>query len=187
MYAALIHAVAALLPQSRPAVKQFAAPVGRREFVSGAAAAAALLLEKPASAAAPQFFETEGGVKYFDLEVGKCGTFNVACVPQAGDLIKLKYKAYLPSGQMFDSSEGPGRKPIAAKFKKQPILNPGVEEALATMKEGGKRVIQVPPAMAYGDKGIKIDTKDGGSEYLVPPNAKLQYELELLSVAAPPP
>jgi len=118
--------------------------------------------------------------------VGDCKLFNVACQPQEGDLIKLKYKAYLPSGQMFDSSEGPGRKPISGRYKKQPILNAGVEEALATMKEGGTRIIQVPPALGY-PKGIEIESKDGGTEYLVPPNAKLQYELELVSVAAPPP
>ena len=55
------------------------------------------------------------------------------------------------------------------------------------MKEGGKRVIQVPAELAYGEKGIKIELKDGTSEYLVPPNERLQYELELVSVAAPPP
>ena len=54
------------------------------------------------------------------------------------------------------------------------------------MKEGGTRIIQVPPALGY-PKGIEIESKDGGTEYLVPPNAKLQYELELVSVAAPPP
>ena len=46
------------------------------------------------------------------------------------------------------------------------------------MKPGGTRVIQVPPALAYGEKGVKIDLKDGSSEYLVPPNEKLQFELE---------
>ena len=62
------------------------------------------------------FFDVaQGGVKYFDLEEGKCALFNVACSPQKGDLVKIKYKAYLSNGKMFDSSEGPGRKPLAAK------------------------------------------------------------------------
>lgn len=52
------------------------------------------------------------------------------------------------------------------------------------MKEGGTRVIQVPPALAYGEKGIKIEGKDGTEEYLVPPNERLQYEV--LSVALQP-
>lgn len=108
---------------------------------------------------------------------------------------------------MFDSSDGPGRKPLAATFGSGQLL-PGWEEALAGMKEGGTRVIQVnaalrvsiddwhspplhavqvPPALAYGEKGIMIETKDGSTEYLVPPNEKLQYELTLVQVAIPPP
>ena len=66
-------------------------------------------------------------------------------------------------------------------------MRKGWEEALETMKEGGTRVIQVPPSMAYGEKGVKIPTKEGGEEYLVPPNERLQYELTLLQVAVPPP
>ena len=87
---------------------------------------------------------------------------------------------------MFDSSDGPGRKPIAAKFKSNQLL-PGWEEAMEDMKEGGKRVLQVPPALAYGDKGVKVTLKDGTEEYLVPPNEKLQFEIELIQVAVPPP
>jgi len=89
---------------------------------------------------------------------------------------------------MFDSSDGPGRKPLAAKYKASPPqLLPGWEEALETMEQGGTRIIQVPPEMAYGDKGVKVETKDGGSEYLVPPGEKLQFELTLVQVALPPP
>lgn len=58
---------------------------------------------------------------------------------------------------------------------------------METMKEGGTRVIQVPPELAYGEKGIQITNKDGTSEYLVPPNEKLQFEITLVQVAAPPP
>eukprot|EP00322_Chrysochromulina_rotalis_P011809 CAMPEP_0115843370 /NCGR_PEP_ID=MMETSP0287-20121206/8278_1 /TAXON_ID=412157 /ORGANISM="Chrysochromulina rotalis, Strain UIO044" /LENGTH=240 /DNA_ID=CAMNT_0003297063 /DNA_START=15 /DNA_END=738 /DNA_ORIENTATION=+ len=97
-------------------------------------------------------------------------------------------KAYLSNGKMFDSSDGPGRKPLAAKYKASPPqLLPGWEEALETMEQGGTRIIQVPPEMAYGDKGVKVETKDGGSEYLVPPGEKLQFELTLVQVALPPP
>jgi FKBP-type peptidyl-prolyl cis-trans isomerase len=130
---------------------------------------------------------TPGGVKYFDKESGSCSPFN-PCVPQAGDIVKIKYKAYLSNGSMFDSSDGPGRKPLAAKFKASPPqLLPGWEEALETMEQGSTRVIQVPPRLAYGDKGVKVETKDGGSEYLVPPNETLQFELTLVQVALPPP
>ena len=89
---------------------------------------------------------------------------------------------------MFDSSDGPGRKPLAAKFKADPPqLLPGWEEALATQKVGSTRVIQVPPALGFGEKGLAIENKEGNTEYLVPPNEKLQYELELVAVTVPPP
>lgn len=125
---------------------------------------------------------TPGGVKYFDKEPGTCSPFN-PCVPQQGDIVKIKYKAYLSNGQMFDSSEGPGRKPLAARYKATPPqMIPGWEEALETMEQGSTRIIQVPANLAYGEKGIKV-----GEEYLVPPNEKLQYELTLVQVALPPP
>ena len=55
------------------------------------------------------------------------------------------------------------------------------------MKMGQTRIIQVPPSMAYGEKGIQVETKDGTTEYLVPPNEKLQFEITLVQVSLPPP
>jgi len=166
----------------------------RRSFVlSAASSALATTLPQQAHAeeskvvSASKVGVTNGGVKYFVKEPGSCSPFN-PCVPQAGDLVKIKYKAYLSNGKMFDSSEGPGRKPLAAKYKASPPqLLPGWEEALETMEQGSTRVIQVPPALAYGEKGVQVETKDGTMEYLVPPNEKLQYEITLIQVAIPPP
>jgi len=186
----VLGSTALLTPPSAEPRFRLAESSSRRQAVVGLGAMAVSALAPNAALAdapkTPKFFSTEGGVKYFDLEEGKCALFNVACSPQQGDLVKIKYKAYLSNGKMFDSSEGPGRKPLAAKYKTGQLL-PGWEEALETMKEGGTRVIQVPPALAYGEKGIKIETKDGSTEYLVPPNEKLQYELTLVQVAVPPP
>ena len=114
---------------------------------------------------------TPGGVRYFDKVVeNTCSPFN-PCSPQPGDFIKLKYKSFLSNGQMYDSSEGPGRKPLAAKYKANPPqLLPGWEEALDGMQMGQTRIIQVPPGLAYGSKGLKIQGKDGAEEFLVPPD-----------------
>jgi FKBP-type peptidyl-prolyl cis-trans isomerase len=129
---------------------------------------------------------TPGGVKYFDKEGGSCSPFN-PCVPQAGDFIKVKYKAFLSNGKMYDSSDGPGRKALAGVFKADPPqFLPGWEEAIASMEQGSTRIIQVPPKLAYGEKGIKVETAEG-EEYLVPPNETLQFELTLVQVALPPP
>ena len=131
---------------------------------------------------------TPGGVKYFDKDPSNtCSPFN-PCTPQVGDFVKIRYKSFLSNGQMYDSSDGPGRKPLAAKFgASPPQMLPGWEEALDGMQQGQTRVIQVPPEMAYGDKGVRIPTSDGGFEYLVPPGERLQFELTLVQVALPPP
>merc|ERR1719247_1730718 len=99
----------------------------------------------------------------FDKDpTNSCSPFN-PCSPQAGDIVKIKYKSFLSNGQMYDSSEGPGRKPLAAKYKASPpTMIKGWEEALDGMKMGQTRIIQVPANMAYGDKGVQIPTKDGG-------------------------
>lgn len=87
----------------------------------------------------------------------------------------------------FLARQGPGRKPLAAKYKAEPSqILPGWEEALDGMQMGQTRIIQVPPALAYGEKGLKIPTKDG-EEFLVPPNERLQFEITLVQVSLPPP
>jgi len=165
--------------------------VTRRAAVSGAAAAA---LSAPLQVLAAEGTKvdpskvgvTPGGVKYFTKVADTtCSPFN-PCSPQAGDIVKIKYKSFLSNGQMYDSSEGPGRKPLAAKFKGG-ILLPGWEEALEGMQMGQTRIIQVPPSMAYGAKGLQVETKSGETEYLVPPNERLQFELTLVQVSLPPP
>lgn len=180
----LVQALA-LQPAARPAV-------GRRSALAGGLAAALVPAAALADTVVPtsKVGVTPGGVKYFDKDPSdSCSPFN-PCTPQPGDIVKIKYKGYLSNGQMFDSSEGPGRKPLAAAFRPKTGASqilPGWEEALETMKQGQTRIIQVPPSLAYGDKGVQVETKDGKTEYLVPPGEKLQFELTLVQVALPPP
>ena len=176
MLAALLVLPVSLLTPLEPPRQQLC----RRQVTAAAAAALVLAPRQRASAdqVVKKFGTTEGGVKYFDIEEGKCALFNVACSPQKGgelshlesssraprspcrapstadggqlvdllvpaaDLVKIKYKAYLSNGKIFDSSEGPGRKPLSAKYKTGALL-PGWEEGMETMKEGGTRVMQV--------------------------------------------
>jgi len=181
---ACLSAVASLVPAGRPVST-------RRNALANAAAAAAagVLAVRPAIAEdvkvnAAKVGVTPGGVKFFDkVTTDTCSPFN-PCTPQAGDIVKIKYKSYLSNGQMYDSSEGPGRKPLATTYKANPpTMIKGWEEALEGMRMGQTRIIQVPANMAYGDKGVSVPTKDGGSEYLVQPGERLQFELTLVQVA----
>jgi FKBP-type peptidyl-prolyl cis-trans isomerase FkpA len=90
--------------------------------------------------------------------------------PVATDKVKVHYRGTFPDGKEFDSS-----------FKRnQPIdfpLNaviPCWTEVVQLMKVGGKAKLTCPPAIAYGARGA------GG---VIPPNATLQFEVELIAIA----
>mmetsp|Transcript_52126 Transcript_52126/g.82759 ORF Transcript_52126/g.82759 Transcript_52126/m.82759 type:complete len:257 (-) Transcript_52126:47-817(-) len=120
---------------------------------------------------------TPGGVKYFDKVKGK------GYSPQEGDFVVVQYVGYLPGGKIFDSPQAEGKKFQALKYKAKPRqMLPGWEEALEDMKEGGTRIIDIPPEMAFGAKGLCDDK----GECVVPPNTKVQYELTLKRVAVTP-
>jgi FKBP-type peptidyl-prolyl cis-trans isomerase FkpA len=90
--------------------------------------------------------------------------------PVATDKVKVHYRGTFPDGKEFDSS-----------FKRnQPIdfpLNaviPCWTEGVQLMKVGGKAKLTCPPSIAYGARGA------GG---VIPPNATLQFEVELIAIA----
>lgn len=74
-------------------------------------------------------------------------------------------------GRMFDSSMG--RSPFSFVLGKGDVI-PGWDEGFTGMKVGGKRRLIIPPNLAYG-----VDGAGGG---IIPPNATLIFEMELLSV-----
>jgi FKBP-type peptidyl-prolyl cis-trans isomerase FklB len=88
--------------------------------------------------------------------------------PQATDTVTLHDIGTLINGTEFDNSYKQGR-PLT--FPVNGVI-PGLREALQLMKEGSKWQIFIPPALAYGERGIGP----------VPPNSTLIYEVELLSV-----
>ena len=159
---------------------QVPSSMSSRRVALGSATAAALTPLLPTVAAERQFYKPEAGIRYFDLKEGK------GYSPFPGQIVIISYKSFLSDGRMYDSSEGPGRKKLAAAYKAKPsqMIVPAWEEVLGAMKEGGTRVLQVPPELAYGDKGICLEAT---GECLVPPNEKLQFQITLERVALPPP
>jgi FKBP-type peptidyl-prolyl cis-trans isomerase FkpA len=107
---------------------------------------------------------TASGLVFRSLQDGQGAS------PVASDKVKVHYRGTLPDGKEFDSS-----------FKRnQPIdfpLNgviPCWTEGVQLMKVGGKAKLTCPPAIAYGSRGA------GG---VIPPNATLQFEVELIAIA----
>jgi len=95
------------------------------------------------------------------------GTGNEA---KEGTLLTVHYVGLLADGQVFDSSAERG--PFQFVLGSGHVI-PGWEQGLLGMREGGRRVLIIPPQLAYGEEGIGP----------IPPNATLIFEVELLEVA----
>jgi len=113
----------------------------------------------------PDAATTSTGLKYIMLEEGKGEK------PKKGDTVSVHYTGYLLNGTKFDSSVD----------RKQPFTFPlgagrvirGWDEGVALLKIGDKAKFIIPPELAYGTRGA------GG---VIPPNATLIFEVELLGV-----
>ena len=112
---------------------------------------------------------SEGGLTYRDLKVGSgavAGTGKVAVIHFTGWIDNNGKK-----GEQFFSSREDG-KPVAFKIGTDLVIE-GWNRGVVGMQEGGKRRLMVPSALGYGA---------AGAADIVPPNADLIYDIELLEV-----
>ncbi len=91
--------------------------------------------------------------------------------PKATDTVKVHYRGTFPDGKEFDSSYKAGG-PI--KFTLSDVIKCWTE-GVQMMKVGGKAKLTCPGSIAYGERGA------GGG--LIPPNATLVFEVELLGIS----
>jgi FKBP-type peptidyl-prolyl cis-trans isomerase len=108
---------------------------------------------------------TPSGLQYEDVQEGT-GT-----AAKSGDTVDVHYTGWLTNGKKFDSSVDRGR-PFSFRLGQGQVIK-GWDEGVAGMKPGGKRKLTIPSALAYGNRGA------GG---VIPPNADLVFEVELLKV-----
>jgi len=130
------------------------------------AAAVAYIVVNRRSTSQAQEITTASGLKYSDLVEGSGAS------PKKGQIVSVKYTGSLINGKVFDSSEKPGRKPLEFPLGMARVI-PGWDEAIATMKVGGKRHLIIPPKLGYGASGQGED---------IPPNATLIFDIELVGV-----
>ena len=90
--------------------------------------------------------------------------------PLAGEYVKVNYTGKFLNGQMFDTSEG--RAPFVFKLGQGSVIK-GWDLGLSLFKEGSKGILYLSPEFAYGEQGA------GG---VIPPNATLMFEIELLEI-----
>ncbi|QIL82012.1 FKBP-type peptidyl-prolyl cis-trans isomerase [Diaphorobacter sp. HDW4A] len=122
----------------------------------------ALILATAAKAADP--VTTSSGLIYESIKDG------TGASPKSTDTVKVHYRGWFPeSGKEFDSSIKRGQ-PI--DFPLNGVI-PCWTEGVQKMKVGGKAKLTCPASIAYGSRGA------GG---VIPPNATLNFEVELLAV-----
>lgn len=137
------------------------------------AAPVADTLQKAKKAAAPtkekKMITTPSGLQYTDTVEGS-GTS-----PVKGKTCVMHYTGWLwdgkAKGAKFDSSVDHG-KPFEFSIGVGQVIK-GWDEGVLTMKVGGKRTLIIPSALGYGSRGA------GG---VIPPNATLCFEVELLGI-----
>lgn len=90
---------------------------------------------------------------------------------KAGDTILVHYTGSLIDGTVFDSSKRRGE-PISFGIGIGQVIQ-GWDQGIVGMKEGGTRVLSIPPELGYGARGA------GAS---IPPNSSLIFEVELIEI-----
>jgi FKBP-type peptidyl-prolyl cis-trans isomerase len=133
------------------------------------AIAAAVPLLGRVDAATNQVIEMPNGLKYTDTKTGDGATAT------PGSKVSVHYTGWLynngAKGAKFDSSVDRGQ-PFQFTLGARQVIA-GWDEGVAGMKVGGKRTLIIPPELGYGARGA------GG---VIPPNATLMFDVELLGV-----
>lgn len=146
-------------------LKTFACLVIATLLLAAASPAAFAGQEKDRPEANGKETVTPSGVKYTDLRIGE------GSEAATGKIVEVHYIGWLEDGTKFDSSRDRDR-PFTFRLGAGDALK-GWDEGLLGMKVGGKRKLVIPPELGFGKQGV-------GS--VVPPNAVLLYEFELLAV-----
>jgi len=112
----------------------------------------------------PEAKKTMTGIRYVIMRDGE------GEMPKPGDKVNVLYVGRLLKGQIFDQATDPAQ-PFTFRVRREMVIE-GWDQIIQQMKRGEKRMVIIPPEMAYGTRGQP--PKIGR-------NATLVFEMELLS------
>ena len=141
----------------------------RRTILTTMLAGFAAAIATRATAQQGKAMTTASGLQIIDIKEG------TGASPKPGQTCVMHYTGWLyengQKGSKFDSSVD-RKEPFEFPIGQGRVIK-GWDEGVASMKVGGKRTLIIPPALGYGSRGA------GG---VIPPNATLMFDVELLAV-----
>lgn len=120
---------------------------------------------EPTPSPTPQEVVTPSGLRYKDLQVGQ------GAEAARGKTVEIHYTGWLEDNTKFDASRDPSH-PFTFRIGIDDVIQ-GWHQGIAGMRVGGRRRLVVPPELGYGKQGMGR---------IVPPNATLVFEVELVNV-----
>ena len=96
---------------------------------------------------------------------------DTARVAAAGDSVTVRYTGWLSNGTQFDSNRDAGEPPFGFTLGTRRVIA-GWEEGLVGMRKGGRRILVIPPSLAYGPDAYRG----------IPGNSILVFDVEMLDI-----
>ncbi len=106
-------------------------------------------------------------------------TVGTGAEAKPGDTVSVLYVGQLSDGTVFDSSAAHNNEPLVFVLG-APGLIPGFQIGVNGMKEGGERLLAIPPALGYGTQEVK----DASGKVIIPANSTIIFDIKLVKVQA---
>ena len=97
-----------------------------------------------------------------------------------GSEVSVLYVGQLADGTVFDSSAAHGNEPLVFTLGAEGMIA-GFQIGVNGMKEGGERLIAIPPALGYGSNEVK----DNSGKVIIPANSTIIFDVKLVKVTPP--
>jgi FKBP-type peptidyl-prolyl cis-trans isomerase len=94
-----------------------------------------------------------------------------------GDTVSVLYVGQLQDGTVFDSSAAHNNEPLTFVLGAEGLI-PGFQIGVNGMKEGGERLMAIPPSLGYGSQ----DVKDNAGKVIIPANSTIVFDVKLVKV-----